>query len=82
MTCCPDAGQSMASADPDLGFSYRLTQSGELEISRGGRMVTRLRGRAAAKAAAQLEGADFTSRQQRLARLTGNYRRGNERQAK
>lgn len=63
----------------DLGFSYRLTQSGELEISRGGRVVTRLRGMAAAKAASRLEDADFPSQQQRLARLTGNYRRGNER---
>lgn len=63
----------------DLGFSYRVTQAGELEISRDGRVVTRLRGRAATKAATQLESADVEAQQQRLARLTGNYRRGNER---
>lgn len=63
----------------NLGFSYRLTRAGELEISRDGRVVTRLRGRAAAKASVQLEGAAAGVQQQRLARLTGNYRRGNER---
>ena len=72
----------MSDDGADLGFSYRLSHSGELEISRDGRVVTRLRGRAAAKASAQLEGADFPSQQQRMARLTGNYKRGNERAGK
>jgi hypothetical protein len=67
-------------ANGDLGFSYRLNKSGDLEIYRDGRLVTHLRGKSATRAALQLETANFESRQQLLARLTGNYRRGNERQ--
>ncbi len=64
--------------DADLGFSYRETKSGEIDIRRDGRSVTMLRGKQAAKALARLAGADFETEQQILARLTGNYRRGNE----
>ncbi len=71
----------MNAADPDLGFSYRANRSGDLEISREGRIVTRLRGKAADRALVRLEAADFPQQQQIMARLTGNYRRGNERQA-
>lgn len=66
------------SDDADLGFSYRETKSGDIDIQRNGRSVTVLRGKQAAKALARLAHADFEGQQQIMARLTGNYRRGNE----
>lgn len=62
-------------------FSYAVRRTGDVEIRRDGRVVTILRGDAAI---------DFTTtvkrpgcdEQQLMARVTGNYRRGNERLAK
>lgn len=65
--------------DHDLGFTYRTTASGEVHVSRQGRVVTVLRGAAAQRLLARLGGADARAVQQALARVTGNYRRGNER---
>lgn len=59
-------------------FDYRITQSGEIHVSRGGRTVTVVRGQAAAKLATQL-GQDPAADQLLLAKATGNYKRGNER---
>lgn len=63
----------------DNPFDWRATKDGQLLVSRGGRVVTVLRGRAAAALAAKLDHADPDAAQQLLARATGNYRRGNER---
>lgn len=63
------------SGDP---FAYRLTKSGELHVSRGGRVVTVVRGAEARRLAGRL-GRDEAEDQHLLARATGNYRRGNER---
>ena len=62
----------------DLGFSYRATRQGAIHITRGGRDVTTLRGEAAAKFLGRAEGASFDAVQQLCARVTGNYKRGNE----
>lgn len=62
----------------DNPFDYRITQSGEIHVSRGGRTVTVVRGQAAAKLATQL-GQDPAADQLLLAKATGNYKRGNER---
>ncbi len=70
----------MTDAD-DLAFSWREDKSGEVTVLRRGRPVTTLRGRAASAFLAAAAGADAATVQQRLARLTGNYRRGNERAA-
>lgn len=59
-------------------FAYRVTQSGGVRITRGGREVTVVRGDAAAKLAARL-GESEARDQAALQRATGNYRRGNER---
>ena len=69
----------MAEEDGDLGFAWRAFRSGDVVISRHGREVARLRGRAASAFVAAAEGAEPAAVQKRLARLTGNYRRGNER---
>jgi hypothetical protein len=61
----------------DLGFTYRAFKSGLVEIHHHGVLAATLRGTAAQKFlnAASDPGRDL---QQVMARLTGNYRRGNE----
>jgi hypothetical protein len=62
----------------DLGFTFQVRKSGDVVISRDGRAVTTLRGSAATGFLDEVAGADS---QGAMARLTGNYRRGNERLA-
>lgn len=63
----------------DDPFDYRITKSGMLIIVRNGRTVMELGGKKAAALIPKL-GRNQESDQQLLARVTGNYRRGNERQ--
>lgn len=65
-----------------LGFSYRVRKSGEVEILREGRLVTVLRGRSAENFERDAAAATGPEAQQLMARLTGNYKRGNERAAR
>ena len=60
------------------GFAYEVRGS-EVVISHHGRRATVLRGAAAAGFLADVEDDD---EQELMARVTGNYRRGNERTAK
>jgi|TARA_R110001599_G_scaffold82062_3_gene221148 hypothetical protein len=66
----------------DLGFRYQLRKNGEVIITHRGKRATVLRGEEAAAFVADADGADASELQQEMARLTGNYRRGNERQAR
>jgi hypothetical protein len=63
----------------DLGFSWRPTKDGRVRISRAGRVVTTLAGARAHTFLSRVKGADDAAAQQLMARVTGNYRRGNER---
>ncbi len=63
----------------DNPFDWRVTKDGQLLVSRGGQVVTTVRGAAAAKLLARLERAADDEAQHLLARATGNYKRGNER---
>jgi hypothetical protein len=63
----------------DDPFDWRVTKDGQLLVSRGGRVVTTVRGSAAAKLLGRLERAADDEAQQILARATGNYKHGNER---
>lgn len=65
----------------DLGFSYRQRKNGEVEILHHGRLAATLRGAEAARFIQEAERGGFAVAQQRMARLTGNYRRGNEARA-
>jgi hypothetical protein len=65
----------------DLGFSYRARRNGELEILHHGRLASTLRGNNADDFLAEVEAADEEDAQQLMARITGNYKRGNERLA-
>jgi hypothetical protein len=73
----------MADRDLDnLGFTYRANKSGEVHIARHGRTVVTLRGKTASSFLADAESASEDERQHLMARLTGNYRRGNEHTAR
>ncbi|WP_152360344.1 hypothetical protein [Microlunatus speluncae] len=64
----------------DNPFDFRVTKDGRVLISRGGRQVTVVAGPAADKLISKLGQSDDED-QQLLARITGNYRRGNEKPA-
>ncbi len=66
----------------DLGFDWEERKGGEVVITHRGRRATVLRGDRAASFLDDMETMDGTGRQQEMARLTGNYKRGNERLAK
>ena len=65
----------------DLGFTYRQRKSGVVELLHHGRLASTLRGAAVQKFQAKVESSDPSAAQHLMARLTGNYKRGNERQA-
>jgi hypothetical protein len=56
-------------------FSYRRTKADTVLVAWGGRTVTTLRGAEGRRFAARAEELDG----ERLARVTGNFKRGNER---
>ncbi len=62
----------------DLGFTYLATKSGVVFVRHHGRLASELRGKAAAVFLKRIEQADFAEAQQIMARITGNYKRGNE----
>lgn len=68
-------------AAPD-GFAWTTRKNGDVAISHHGRAATVLRGRRAADFLDDVEGADDASAQELMARLTGNYRRGNEHESR
>lgn len=67
--------------DGDLGFSWRARKGGEVEILHKGRLASTLRGRDAADFIDEAEGGSDADAQQLMARVTGNYKHGNERSA-
>ncbi len=59
----------------DLGFEYETRKSGEIVIRRGGTVVATLRRSAAHKFISDIARRDP---QLVMAKVTGNYKRGNE----
>lgn len=66
----------------DEPFAYRVGKDGTVFISWQGRQATILRGKAAARFLSRIAGLDGAALQLELAKVTGNFKRGNERQAK
>jgi hypothetical protein len=66
------------SGSPD-GFTYRLRKNGDVQLLHHGRPAGTLRAAAAAQFLIDVEREDP---QELMARLTGNYKHGNERTAK
>jgi hypothetical protein len=66
----------------DLGFSWQTRKSGEVQILHRGKLAATLRGGMATDFMDIVDSGDADAAQQEAARLTGNYKRGNERLAK
>ncbi len=64
--------------DDDV-FSYRVTKDQKVLISWHNKLVTTLKGPQAQKFLRQIEGEDHRGEQLVMARFTGNFKRGNER---
>jgi hypothetical protein len=60
------------------GFRYSVRKNGDVVIEHHGRPAATVRGATAAAFLAEVDSGDD---QETMARLTGNYRRGNERTA-
>jgi hypothetical protein len=67
--------------DDDV-FAHRVTKDGKVLISWQGRLVTTVAGKPAARLIEHLERADRREVQHLLARATGNFKHGNERDGK
>ncbi len=65
----------------DLGFTYRLRKNGDVEILHRGRLASTLRGNDAEDFKQAVGAEQSADAQQLMARVTGNYKHGNERQA-
>ena len=63
----------------DEPFSWTRRADGTIVIAHEGRPVTTLRGTAAERFAARIEGLDARAAQHVMARATGNFKHGNER---
>lgn len=72
-------GHSREMNRPPTGFEAQVTSGGDVRILHHGRLATTLRGR---RASDFLEAVEAGDAQQLMARLTGNYKRGNERVAR
>lgn len=71
-----------AMASRPEGFAWSERHSGDIVITHHGKNATVLRGARATQFLDDVDGADDRSEQELMARLTGNYKRGNERTAK
>ena len=66
----------------DLGFTFRRVKNGDVVVEHHARRAATLRGDKAAWFLQDMQDMDFDSQQQEMARITGNYKRGNERKAR
>ena len=65
----------------DLGFTYRSRKNGDVEIFHLGRLASTLRGNEAEDFRQEAGDEGSNEAQQLMARVTGNYKHGNERNA-
>ena len=65
----------------DLGFTYRTRKNGDIEILHRRRLASTLRGNDAKEFLSEVEASADADAQQLMARVTGNYKHGNERLA-
>jgi hypothetical protein len=69
------------SLNGDLGFTYRKRKNGDVEVLHHGLLASTLRGADALEFMAEVAEGEHSDGQQLMARLTGNYKHGNERAA-
>jgi hypothetical protein len=63
------------------GFTYQRRKNGDIEVFHHGKLASTLRGNKAEDFIADIESCGEDDAQEIMARLTGNYKRGNERTA-
>ena len=68
--------------DEDLGFTFLITKQGLVMVYHHGKLATRLNGKKASQFECQMKTCTFSEQQQLMARVTGNYKHGNEKIAK
>jgi hypothetical protein len=68
-------------ADEDLGFSWRTRKTGEVQVLHRGILAATLRGLEAQEFLDEVARSSAVDAQQWMARLTGNYKHGNEKLA-
>jgi hypothetical protein len=61
------------------GFSFRSTKDGKVFISRKGKVIMTLKGTRAGKFLTDVDDAPVELAQLEMARITGNFKHGNER---
>ncbi len=66
----------------DCPFSFRTYKNGNISVFYYEREVTILKGKNAEHFLSKIENADDSQAQMIMAKITGNFKRGNERQAK
>lgn len=66
---------------PEPQFRYRTARNGAVFVDFHGRAVTTLRGRAAERFLLRIQRMDDAAAQVEMARVTGNFKHGNERRA-
>ena len=62
-------------------FAYAIRKDGTVAVSYRGRQIVIVGGKDAARLLARLQGASAEAVQLALAKITGNFKHGNERQA-
>lgn len=82
---CSNSPHSPGNCHPrmnsDLGFTHRTRRTGKVQVLHRGTLAATLRGAAAQEFLAELEDCGAPDAQQLMARVTGNYKHGNERLA-
>jgi hypothetical protein len=66
----------------DLGFDYTAVKNGNVLIRHKGKLATTLRGAKAVAFTKKMAASNFKEQQQWMARVTGQYKHGNERLSK
>jgi hypothetical protein len=65
----------------DLGFTYQVRKNGDVEIFHRGHLASTLRGNDAEDFRQEAQDLFSSETQQLMAKVTGNYKHGNERAA-
>jgi hypothetical protein len=73
-------GQTPKDDGNEDAFTFITHKDGTVRVAYRGKVVTILAGKEAARFIARLEGADPEQLQLAMAKATGNFKRGNERQ--
>jgi len=66
----------------DIVFSYRVAKDNKVFISYYGKQIAVLSGRKASEFISKIEGSEHKEAQLIMAKVTGNFKRGNEKVAK